>query len=54
MVSALNILETSRFDAPIARRIPISLVRSCTEINVITPIIIEETINEMATNAIST
>ena len=31
-VSALKTRETSRFDAPIARRIPISLVRSSTEI----------------------
>jgi hypothetical protein len=34
-VSALNRLDTFLFDAPMARRIPISLVRSCTEINVI-------------------
>ena len=54
MVSALNILETSRLDAPMARRIPISLVRSWTEISVMTPIMMEETISEMATNAIST
>ena len=31
-VSALNTREISRFEAPIARRIPISLVRSSTEI----------------------
>ena len=53
-VSALNILETSCLDAPIARRIPISLVRSCTEIRVITPIIMEETTKEIETKAIKT
>ena len=53
-VSALNILETFLLDAPIARRIPISFVLSCTDIRVITPIIIEETISDTATNAIST
>ena len=53
-VSALNRPDTSRFEAPIARKIPISLVRSCTEIRVITPIIIDDTTNDIATNAIST
>ena len=43
-----------RLEAPIARRIPISLVRSSTEIYVIIPIIIEETTSETATNAIRT
>ena len=53
-VSALNILETFFFDAPIALKIPISLVRSCTDIKVITPIIIEDTTNDTATKAIKT
>ncbi len=53
-VSALNIPDMSRFDAPIARKIPISFVLSCTEINVITPIIIDDTISEIATNAMRT
>lgn len=53
-VSALNTLEISFFDAPIARRIPISLVLSRTEIYVIIPIIIDETTSEIATNAIRT
>ena len=53
-VSALNMLETSPFDAPIARRMPISLVRSCTEIKVMTPIMMDDTTREMATNARST
>ena len=53
-VSTLNIPATSRLDAPTARKIPISLVRSCTEISVITPIMMEETIKEMETNAIKT
>ena len=54
MVSALNMLDTSLFDAPIARRIPISFVLSCTEMSVITPIIIDDTTSDTATNAIST
>ena len=53
-VSALNTWDILCFDAPIARKIPISLVRSITDMNVIIPIIIEETISETATNAIST
>ena len=53
-VSALKTLETSFFDAPIERRIPISFVRSRTEIYVIIPIIIEETTSEIATKAIRT
>ena len=54
VVSALNTFEISRFDAPIERRIPISLVRSSTEIYVIIPIIIDDTISEIATKAIRT
>ncbi len=53
-VSALNTRETSFFEAPIARRIPISLVRSKTEIYVIIPIIIDETMSEIDTNPIRT
>ena len=53
-VSALNIDEILRFEAPIALNIPISLVRSNTDIYVMIPIIIEETINEILTNAIKT
>ena len=37
-----------------ARRMPISLVRSKTEIYVMMPIIMEDTTSEMLTNAIST
>ena len=54
MVSALNITDTFFLDAPIARKIPISLVLSCTEIKVITAIIIDETTKEIATKAINT
>ena len=50
-VSALNIPETFFLEAPMARRTPISFVRSCTEIRVITPIIIEDTTKEIATKA---
>ena len=53
-VSALNTRDTSFFDAPIARRMPISFVRSSTLIYVIIPIIMDETTSEMATKAIST
>ena len=53
-VSALNTCDTLRFEAPIARRMPISLVRSSTEMYVMMPIMIEETISETDTNAIST
>ena len=53
-VSALNIFDTFAFDAPSERSIPISFVLYCTEIRVITAIIIDETISEIATKAIST
>lgn len=53
-VSALKILEMSFLEAPIARSIPISLVRSSTEMYVITPIMMEDTISEIATKAMST
>ena len=53
-VSALNMTETSRLEAPMARRMPISRVRSWTEIRVMTPIMMEETTSEMATKATST
>ena len=53
-VSALNTLEISLFDAPIERSMPISFVLSITEIYVIIPIIIDETMSEIATNAIRT
>ena len=53
-VSAVNMLETFFFDAPMERRMPISFVRSCTEIRVMTPIIMDETMSETATNAMST
>ena len=53
-VSALNILETSFLEAPILLNTPISLVLSSTEMYVIIPIIIEETISDIATNAINT
>ena len=44
----------SFLDAPIALNIPISFVLSNTEIYVIIPIIIDDTINDIATNAINT
>ena len=53
-VYALNILETSFLEAPILLNTPISLVLSSTEMYVIIPIIIEETISDIATNAINT
>ena len=53
-VSALNTLDISFLEAPIALKIPISFVLSNTDIYVIIPIIIDETTNEMATNAINT
>ena len=53
-VSALNTLDMSFFDAPIALSIPISLVLSRTEIQVIIPIMIDETTREIATKAIRT
>ena len=53
-VSALNTLDISFLDAPIALSIPISFVLSSTEMYVIIPIIIDETISEIATNAINT
>ena len=51
---AEKIEETFRLEAPIALRIPISLVRSRTEIRVMTAIMIEETTKEIETKAIST
>ena len=53
-VSALNTREISRLEAPMARKIPISLVRSRTEIYVMIPIMILETINETLTKPIKT
>lgn len=53
-VSALNTLEISFFEAPMLRRIPISFVLSSTEIYVMIPIMMDETINDIATNAMST
>ena len=53
-VSALNTLDISFFEAPIALNIPISFVHSNTDIYVIIPIIIDDTIREIATNAINT
>ena len=47
-VSALNTLEISFLDAPIALNIPISFVLSSTDIYVIIPIIIDETINDLS------
>ena len=49
-----KIEETFRLEAPIALRIPISLVRSRTEIRVMTAIMIEETIKEIETKATKT
>ena len=53
-VSALNIEDIFFLDAPIALKIPISFVLSNTEIYVIIPIIIEDTIKEILTKAINT
>ena len=53
-VSALNIEEIFFLEAPIALSTPISFVLSNTEMYVIIPIIIEDTINEILTNAINT
>ena len=44
----------SFLDAPILLRIPISLILSSTDIYVIIPIIIDETIKDTLTNAIKT
>ena len=51
-VSALNTRVISFFLAPSALNIPISLVRSNTEIYVIIPIIIEDTTRDIAEKAI--
>ena len=53
-VSALKTCATLRFEAPMARKIPISLVRSRTEIYVMIPIMIEETMSDTEIKAIST
>ena len=53
-VSALNTLDMSFFDAPIALSIPISFTLSSTDMYVIIPIIIDDTISDTLTNAIST
>ena len=53
-LSAVKTFLISRLEAPMERRIPISLVLSNTEIYVMIPIIIDETIREMATKAIRT
>ena len=53
-VSALKTREISFLLAPILRKIPISLVLSNTEIYVIIPIIIEDTIKDTLTKAIKT
>ena len=53
-VSALNTCEIFLLEAPIALKIPISFLRSRTLIYVITPIIIDETTSDIATNAIRT
>ena len=53
-VSAVKMRRISFFEAPIARRIPISFVRSRTEIYVIIAIIIDDTMSEIATKPTST
>ena len=53
-VSALKTSEMLRFEAPIARRMPISFWRSSTLMYVMTPIMTEDTTSEMEINAIST
>ena len=52
-VSALNTLVISFLEAPILRKIPISFVLSRSEIYVIIPILIDDTINDISTNAIN-
>ena len=53
-VSALNTWEIFLLEAPMARRMPISLVRSMTEMWVMMPIIMQETTRDTATKAMST
>ena len=53
-VSALNTFATLRFDAPIARRMPISFLRSSTLMYVMMPIMMELTTRLILTNAMST
>ena len=53
-VSALKIEEILLLEAPIALKIPISLVLSNTEIYVIIPIIMLETTKEIDTKPIKT
>ena len=53
-VSALNTLEISFLEAPMLLSMPISFVLSNTDMYVIIPIMIEDTISEIATKAIST
>ena len=53
-VSALKIDEMFLFDAPIALKIPISLVRSITDIKVMIAIMIDDTTRDIDTKAIST
>ncbi len=53
-VSAEKIDEILRFDAPIALKMPISLVLSRTYIRVMTAIMIEDTTREIDTKATST
>ena len=53
-VSALKISPTLRLEAPMARRIPISFLRSSTLMCVMTPIMIDDTMSEIATNAMRT
>ena len=52
-VSAIKTLRMSRLRAPIARRIPISRIRSMTEFDVITPIMTVDTTSEMDATAMS-
>ena len=54
IVSALNTLDISDFEAPMLRSMPISFVRSRTEMYVMIPIMIDETTSAIATNAIKT
>ena len=53
-VSAVKMRRMSFFEAPIARKIPISFVRSRTEMYVMIAIIIDDTMSEMATKPTST
>ena len=53
-VSALNTWEMLRLEAPMARKMPISLVRSITLMWVMMPIMMHDTTKDTDTKAMST